>query len=191
MPGTQADRPRPSHGTRTARTRYYDPKELRALNYTGMTTTGEMSGTQAVDFHTLGHDFFPRGSAQRLWLTAYAVRTRRHERPPRLHAAQQNVASVHSRACLRAPDTHGALKRARENNLAATIRFSRTGRHFSYRTQPLHTLQRGVDRFIKRAKNAGVKAYVEDGEMKRMRAIFLISSACLHVRPRPMGVHRV
>lgn len=37
-----------------------------------MTTTGEMSGTQAVDFHTLGHDFFPQGSAQRMWLDAYA-----------------------------------------------------------------------------------------------------------------------
>ena len=37
-----------------------------------MTTTGEMSGTQAVDFHSLGHDFFPAGSAPRLWLDAYA-----------------------------------------------------------------------------------------------------------------------
>jgi hypothetical protein len=37
-----------------------------------MTTTGEMSGTQAVDFSSLGHDFFPAGSAQRLWLDAYA-----------------------------------------------------------------------------------------------------------------------
>ena len=27
---------------------------------------------QAVDFHTLGHDFFPAGTAQRLWLDAYA-----------------------------------------------------------------------------------------------------------------------
>jgi hypothetical protein len=27
---------------------------------------------QAVDFHTLGQDFFPAGSAQRLWLDAYA-----------------------------------------------------------------------------------------------------------------------
>jgi hypothetical protein len=46
--------------------------QLKKLNYTGQTTTGEMSGTQAVDFHTLGHDFFPAGSAQRLWLDAYA-----------------------------------------------------------------------------------------------------------------------
>jgi hypothetical protein len=53
-------------------TKYFDPSELKALEYTGMTTTGEMSGTQAVDFHTLGHDFFPAGSAQRLWLDAYA-----------------------------------------------------------------------------------------------------------------------
>ena len=27
-------------------TKYFDPKELIKLNYTGMTTTGEMSGTQ-------------------------------------------------------------------------------------------------------------------------------------------------
>ena len=53
-------------------TKYFDPKELKKLNYTGMTTTGEMSGTQAIDFHTLGHDFFPAGSAERLWLDAYA-----------------------------------------------------------------------------------------------------------------------
>ena len=31
-------------------TKYFDPKELIKLNYTGMTTTGEMSGTQV---HTL------------------------------------------------------------------------------------------------------------------------------------------
>ena len=53
-------------------TKYFDPKELKKLEYTGMTTTGEMSGTQAVDFSSLGHDFFPAGSAQRLWLDAYA-----------------------------------------------------------------------------------------------------------------------
>ena len=53
-------------------TKYFDPMELKKLDYTGMTTTGEMSGTQAVDFHTLGHDFFPAGSAARLWLDAYA-----------------------------------------------------------------------------------------------------------------------
>eukprot|EP01051_Picozoa_sp_SAG22_P000060 SAG22_NODE_1_length_62449_cov_158.689270_60_plen_106_part_00 len=48
-------------------TKYFDPAELKKLDYTGMTTTGEMSGTQAVDFHTLGHEFFPAGSAERLW----------------------------------------------------------------------------------------------------------------------------
>ena len=53
-------------------TKYFDPKELKKLDYTGMTTTGEMSGTQAVDFSSLGHDFFPAGSAERLWLDAYA-----------------------------------------------------------------------------------------------------------------------
>lgn len=53
-------------------TKYFDPNELKKLEYTGMTTTGEMSGTQAVDFHTLGQDYFPAGSAERLWLDAYA-----------------------------------------------------------------------------------------------------------------------
>ena len=32
-----------------------------------------MSGTQAVDFSSLGHDFFPAGSQQRMWLDAYAA----------------------------------------------------------------------------------------------------------------------
>jgi len=31
-----------------------------------------VSGTQAVDFHTTGQDFFPAGSPQRRWLDAYA-----------------------------------------------------------------------------------------------------------------------
>ena len=55
-------------------TKYFDPEELLKLGYTGMTTTGEMSGTQAVDFASLGGpiNFFPPGSAQRLWLDAYA-----------------------------------------------------------------------------------------------------------------------
>ena len=52
-------------------TKYLDPFQLARLNYTGMTTTGEMSGTQAVDFHTLGDDFFPTGSKARRWLIAY------------------------------------------------------------------------------------------------------------------------
>ena len=52
--------------------KYFDPSVLKELGYTGQATTGEMSGTQAVDFHSLGHDFFPAGSAPRLWLDAYA-----------------------------------------------------------------------------------------------------------------------
>ena len=43
--------------------KYFDARELYKLNYTGQTTTGEMSGTQAVDFHTMSgkgkHDYFP------------------------------------------------------------------------------------------------------------------------------------
>eukprot|EP00658_Telonema_sp_P-2_P002800 TRINITY_DN11035_c0_g1_i1.p1 TRINITY_DN11035_c0_g1~~TRINITY_DN11035_c0_g1_i1.p1 ORF type:complete len:127 (+),score=27.21 TRINITY_DN11035_c0_g1_i1:219-599(+) len=31
-----------------------------------------MSGTQAVDFSSTGHDYFPSGSPQRQWLDAYA-----------------------------------------------------------------------------------------------------------------------
>lgn len=48
-----------------------------------MVTTGEISGTQAIDFHSTGHDFFPAGSPQRAWLdeyqrgvTAYVARSR-------------------------------------------------------------------------------------------------------------------
>ena len=52
--------------------KYFDPRVLKKLDYNAQTTTGEMSGTQAVDFHTLGHDFFPAGSSQRMWLDAYA-----------------------------------------------------------------------------------------------------------------------
>ena len=52
--------------------KYFDPSVLKELGYTAQATTGEMSGTQAVDFHSLGHDFFPAGSAPRLWLDAYA-----------------------------------------------------------------------------------------------------------------------
>eukprot|EP00038_Savillea_parva_P017329 m.19844 g.19844 ORF g.19844 m.19844 type:complete len:597 (+) comp3731_c0_seq1:39-1829(+) len=52
--------------------KYFDARNLGARGYTGQTTTGEMSGTQAVDFHTLGTDFFPTGSPQRRWLDAYA-----------------------------------------------------------------------------------------------------------------------
>ena len=52
-------------------TKYFNPSNIAALNFTGMTTTGEMSGTQAVDFHTLGGDFFPQGSAERVWLDNY------------------------------------------------------------------------------------------------------------------------
>lgn len=52
--------------------RYFDPRSLKNLGYTGQSTTGELSGTQAVDFHTTGHDFFPAGSPQRAWLDAYA-----------------------------------------------------------------------------------------------------------------------
>jgi hypothetical protein len=54
-------------------TKYFDPRVLARLNYTGQTTTGEMSGTQAVDFHTLGADYFPAGTAPRRWLDAYAA----------------------------------------------------------------------------------------------------------------------
>jgi hypothetical protein len=54
-------------------TKYFDPRVLAQLNYTGQTTTGEMSGTQAVDFHTLGGDFFPASTAARQWLDAYAA----------------------------------------------------------------------------------------------------------------------
>ena len=56
-------------------TKYFDPRELYKLNYTSQTTTGEMSGTQAVDFHTMSangkYDYFPSGSEQRAWLDAY------------------------------------------------------------------------------------------------------------------------
>ena len=41
--------------------------------YSGQTTTGEMSGTQGVDFSSLGPiDFFPQASPQRTWLDAYS-----------------------------------------------------------------------------------------------------------------------
>ena len=56
-------------------TKYFDARELYKLNYTRQTTTGEMSGTQAVDFHTMSsngaYDYFPAGSEQRAWLDAY------------------------------------------------------------------------------------------------------------------------
>ena len=58
-------------------TKYFDGLNLLALNYTGQTTTGEMSGTQAVDFHTVSgggeHDYFPADSAERAWLDAYNI----------------------------------------------------------------------------------------------------------------------
>eukprot|EP00051_Salpingoeca_urceolata_P017172 m.232290 g.232290 ORF g.232290 m.232290 type:complete len:727 (+) comp18882_c0_seq12:64-2244(+) len=55
-------------------TKYADARVLKKLDYTAQCTTGEVSGTQAVDFHTLGAgDFFPAGSPQRQWLDAYAA----------------------------------------------------------------------------------------------------------------------
>lgn len=42
------------------------------LRHTLQTFESTYGSSQAVDFHTLGHDFFPAGSAQRLWLDAYA-----------------------------------------------------------------------------------------------------------------------
>jgi hypothetical protein len=54
-------------------TKYFDARTLAARGYTAQSTTGEMSGTQAVDFHTLGNgDYFPAGTPQRAWLDAYA-----------------------------------------------------------------------------------------------------------------------
>jgi hypothetical protein len=52
--------------------KYFDARVLKAAGYTGQTTTGEVSGTMAVDFSSTGLDFFPSGSKQRLWLDAYA-----------------------------------------------------------------------------------------------------------------------
>ena len=57
-------------------TKYFNPRTLKALGYTAQTTTGEMSGTQAVDFSSIpnppgGKAFFPPGSKQRMWLDAY------------------------------------------------------------------------------------------------------------------------
>eukprot|EP01065_Artemidia_motanka_P005920 TRINITY_DN12878_c0_g1_i1.p1 TRINITY_DN12878_c0_g1~~TRINITY_DN12878_c0_g1_i1.p1 ORF type:complete len:588 (+),score=184.61 TRINITY_DN12878_c0_g1_i1:65-1765(+) len=57
-------------------TKYRNPKVLKQLGYTARALTGELSGTQAVDFHSLGHDFFPAGSPQREWLDAYAAGVR-------------------------------------------------------------------------------------------------------------------
>ena len=56
--------------------KYFDPRTLKAHGYTAQTTTGEMSGTQAVDFSSIanppgGKPFFPAGSKQRMWLDAY------------------------------------------------------------------------------------------------------------------------
>ena len=57
--------------------KYFDPRTLKQAGYTGQCATGEISGTQSIDFHSTGFDFFPEGSAQRLWLDAYSggVRT--------------------------------------------------------------------------------------------------------------------
>jgi hypothetical protein len=52
--------------------KYFEATTLKGAGYTGQTTTGEMTGTQAVDFSSTGHDFFPAGSKQRLWLDAYS-----------------------------------------------------------------------------------------------------------------------
>lgn len=52
--------------------KYTKPTVLHELGYTGSSTTGEMSGTQAVDFSSTGRNFFPRGSPQRAWLDSYS-----------------------------------------------------------------------------------------------------------------------
>lgn len=52
-------------------TKYFDAEVLAGLSYTGQTTTGEMAGTQAIAFASLGLDLFPAGSAARRWLDAY------------------------------------------------------------------------------------------------------------------------
>jgi hypothetical protein len=57
--------------------RYFNPITLKAAGYTGQTSTGETSGTQAVDFSSTGHDYFPTGSSQRAWLDAYATGVQR------------------------------------------------------------------------------------------------------------------
>jgi len=54
-------------------TKYFDGRVLKENGYTAQSSTGETSGTQAVDFHTTGQDFFPAGSAQRVWLDAYSA----------------------------------------------------------------------------------------------------------------------
>eukprot|EP00040_Diaphanoeca_grandis_P024403 m.134036 g.134036 ORF g.134036 m.134036 type:complete len:573 (+) comp29715_c0_seq1:24-1742(+) len=53
--------------------KYIDPRSLVDLGYTAQCSTGEVSGTQAVDFHTTGQDFFPQGSVGRMWLDAYII----------------------------------------------------------------------------------------------------------------------
>jgi len=54
-------------------TKYFDPRVLAKAGYTAQSSTGETSGTQAVDFHSTGFDFFPSGSPQRQWLDAYTA----------------------------------------------------------------------------------------------------------------------
>jgi hypothetical protein len=41
--------------------KYFDPRVLKAAGYTGQTSTCEVSGTQAIDYHSTGLDFFPAG----------------------------------------------------------------------------------------------------------------------------------
>jgi hypothetical protein len=53
--------------------KYFDARVLKQAGYTAQSSTGETSGTQAVDFHSTGIDFFPAKSAQRLWLDAYTA----------------------------------------------------------------------------------------------------------------------
>ena len=53
--------------------KYLDASFLQNMGYTGQVTTGEISGTLAVDFSSIqGQDFFPSGSPQRLWLDTYS-----------------------------------------------------------------------------------------------------------------------
>ena len=48
------------------------PRRCSLVDSPSLSLSRRIPGGQAVDFHTLGHDFFPAGSAQRLWLDAYA-----------------------------------------------------------------------------------------------------------------------
>ena len=65
--------PNPGDPTGWQMSKYSDPQVLASLNFTGKVSTGENSPLLAVNFSTLGFNFFEENSVELAWMESYAL----------------------------------------------------------------------------------------------------------------------